>query len=606
MYPPSLIQDIKDRLSIVQVIGETVPLKKAGRNHKGLCPFHAEKTPSFHVQEEKQIFHCFGCGEGGDLLHYIMKREGLAFPEAVRQLAGRAGVELPELGDERAAAQAKQIARQRRLLLRVNELAAEFFHQQLMDETRGKAAYNYLESRGYADRAFFTQHFLGYADDDWGRLSEFLQQRRVPMELAVQLGLIKQRSPGEGHYDFFRGRLMFPIRDARGQVIAFGGRVIPNAGQPADAAKYLNSPESLLYHKSETLYGLPMAAEAMRRQDRAIVVEGNMDVLALHRAGITETVAPLGTALTAGHVRALMRYTHNIWIVFDGDAAGRRAAARSLPLFLDAVLVPRVVVLPAGDDPDSFVQQHGGDAFTVRLSAAPTLFEWVIDETLAACGDDTAGRVRAMGALRPLFARLRDAIQEASYIDRLAKRLRLDAYAIRRALADVRGDRGMAVMATVATPQTHAAADARGRAEAACLEFLIHVPGGMAQLGTRIDPAMFRTPHWQKIATACWERYALDGTVQVSPLLQGDFDDATRRALTELALSNDKYDTVDDVAREADIVVAALERALHVEEQEQLNAAIAEAVARGEQTNVETLLTRKIELERSHHVGERA
>lgn len=605
MYPPSVIQDIKDRLSIVQYIGETVPLKKVGRNHRGLCPFHAEKTPSFHVQEEKQIFHCFGCGEGGDLIHFVMKREGLVFPEAVRQLAQRAGVELPAPQDERAAQQVKQAARQRRLLLRVNELATEFFHQQLMRCQPGDAAYNYVQSRGLADRAFFTQHFLGYADGQWGGLVEFLQQRRVPLELAVQLGLIKRRSRQEGHYDFFRDRLIFPIRNVRGQVLAFGGRVIPGA-EASTQAKYLNSPESLLYHKSDTIYGLPLAADAMRQQDRAILVEGYMDVLALQQAGILEAVAPLGTALTVGHLRAIMRYTHTIYVVFDGDAAGQRAARRSLPLFLEAGLVPRVVGLAAGDDPDSFIRAQGGEAFRAQLTHAPTLFEWVIDETMARCGDDTAGRVRAIGEFRGLFAQLRDPVQEAGYVDRIARRWQLDAAVIRRVLADARSGRGISAMTKVEAPRLDGAATARSRAEAECLELILQVPEQMAQLFARIEPEMFRTPRYRQIAERCWMCYAETGGLQASQLLDETIDDTVRRTLTQLACATGKYDAVEDMAREVDTVIAALERALHAEERAQLNAAIAQAEQRGERGSVEALMTRKQELERSHHVGERA
>ncbi len=605
MYPPSLIQDIKDRLSIVSYINETVPLKKAGRNHKGLCPFHGEKTPSFHVQEEKQIFHCFGCGEGGDLLHFVMKREGLSFPEAVRQLAGRAGVELPELGDERAAQEIKRQEKQRKLLLRVNELAAEFFHQQLLDDARGKTAYNYLASRGYQDSAFFTQHLLGYADEEWGRLVDFLHQRHVPMELAVQLGLVKQRSQQSGYYDFFRGRIIFPIRNGKGHVIAFGGRVVPGIEQPADVAKYLNSPESPLYHKSDAVYGLPMAAEGMRQADRALVVEGYMDALALHRVGLTETVAPLGTALTMGHIRAIMRFTQNIWLIFDGDAAGRRAAVRALPLFLEATLVPRVVVLPSDEDPDSLVLRHGVDALTERIAAAPTLFEWVIDETLARAGDDTAGRVRAIGELRPFFAKLRDAIQEASYIDRIARRLQLERGVIRRALADARSG-GISTMAKVATPQTRAAADTRSRAEQQCLEFICQVPSGMSHLMHRIEPSLFRSAQWRTIAERCWELYAVEGEIIAGKLLQGDITPELRSAVTELAMANEKYEHVEDPAREAETLITAFERALRLEEVEHLNAAIAEAGRRGAVEEINTLMKQKIELDRSHHLGERA
>ncbi|MBI2342767.1 MAG: DNA primase [Deltaproteobacteria bacterium] len=364
MYPQAVIQELKERLSIVTMIGEIVPLKKAGRNYRGLCPFHQEKTPSFHVHEEKQIFHCFGCGEGGDLIHFFMKRDGRTFREAVEYLAQRAGVELPAVGSE-AAEVLQQRRRQEKLLLRVNVVAAEYFQQALMDVERPRI---YLESRGYRDAGFFTQHLLGYADDRWDSLVHFFQQRRVPMELAVHVGLIKKRPQKEGHYDFFRDRLIFPIRDSHGAIVAFGGRDLGDG--EADGAKYLNTAESPIFHKGEMLYGFPMAADAMRRADRALVVEGYLDVLALHRVGLEETVAPLGTALTAGHLRQIVRYTKNIWLLFDADAAGQRAAKRVLPLFLPLELVPRMVILPASEDPDSYAAKAGLEALRQLIDGA--------------------------------------------------------------------------------------------------------------------------------------------------------------------------------------------------------------------------------------------
>lgn len=593
MYPPSVIQEIKDRLSLVAFIAETIPLKKAGRNYKGLCPFHQEKTPSFLVHDDKQIFHCFGCGEGGDLVHFVMRRQGLNFPEAIELLAERAGVTLPVSTDTKAQQAAESERQHRKLGLRVNTLATEYFQERLRAAGAGDAALNYLKSRGYEDSAFFTQHFLGYAEDGWEGLATFLQQRNVPMELAMQLGLVKKRPRGEGYYDFFRGRLIFPIRNVKGEVVAFGGRVVPGAGAPDDAAKYLNSPDSPLFHKSETMYGFPMAASAMRAADRAIVVEGYLDVLALHRVGLAETVAPLGTALTAKHLRLITRYTRNIWLVFDGDTAGENAAMRSLPVFLEGGLVPRVVLLPAGEDPDSFVAKAGGEAFAAQLPTAPTLFEWVIDSTVAAAGTGTAGRVQAVNALKPLFAKLGDPIQEAAYVRRLAQRIRIDESAVLRAL---RGQRDVIGPKPAQSPQvakaSPSATDPLAVAERSCLAFLFHVPEGARVLISLIAPADFRVPAHRQLAEWCWRLYAEHRAVAVDALLACTEDAAMRSLVTGLACTAGEFDDVTDesIPMVAQSVVQALRRAQEREAIGQVREALMAAEAAGDTDTVTRLM----------------
>lgn len=438
----------------MSLIGEYVPLKKAGRDFKGLCPFHHEKSPSFMVSEEKQVYHCFGCGEGGDAIRFLMKRDGCTFPEAVEKLAERTGVELPAAtpeGGERAAREAAHAQRLRALCARV----ATFYHERLRDKETGKLARRYLISRGFKDPAFLTQHFLGAADDEWESLVRYLSTTKdttvdttTTFNDALELGLIKRRPRGDGHYDFFRGRLMFPLRDAKNNVIGFGGRTLPrvaSAAQSVDAPtsaksddfgpKYLNSSDSPIFHKSQTLYGFPFAIEAIRKKDRAIIVEGNFDVLQMHAHGFAETVAPLGTALTIDHFRLLRRYTHNIWIAFDGDNAGLQAARRALLPALDLELIPRALILPSGDDPDTWVATRTTDDVETALTTAPTLFEWVIDDTITRCGDSTVGRVRSISLLRPYFAQLRDPIQEATYHERIAQQIGVESAAVAKAFA---------------------------------------------------------------------------------------------------------------------------------------------------------------------------
>lgn len=594
MYPQTIIQEIKDRVSIVGYIGEIVPLKKAGHNFKGLCPFHQEKSPSFMVHDEKQIFHCFGCGEGGDLLHFVMKHDSLNFPEAVRQLAERAGVTLPELGDTRAAEAAIQRDKHRRLLLRVNEVAASYFQQGLLDPVRGKTSCNYLESRGFNDNKFFTQHFLGSAEEEWEGLVAHLRANQVPLELAVELGLIRKRAQGDGHYDFFRSRLIFPIRNPRGEVIAFGGRVLPGSQAPADSAKYLNSSDSLLFRKGETLYGFPAAAQAMRSTDRAILVEGYMDVLALHRVGIEEAVAPLGTALTAAHLRLIARYTRNLWITFDGDEAGRQAARRSLPTLLDAGLIARVVVLPDGEDPDTIVSQDGAAGFESRLASAPTLFEWVIQDTLVRSGDDTAGRVRGVEALRPYFARLRDPIEEATYVKRIAQHIDVDEVVIRRALGGkAAGLRAAAATTTAKQPERTEQPNTIMMAERNCLEFLLQVPDGCEAIVGELQPDDFQTAAYRDVAERYWHLHAAQGQIAVGALLEHEEDAGRRSLVTELAFGTGKYDELEDISQAASEIVSAIRRTRRRAQIEKLNMAIAQAEQSGAVDRVNALMAEK-------------
>jgi len=430
MYPQSILDEIKDRLSISALIGERIPLKKAGRNFKGNCPFHSEKTPSFMVSDEKQIYHCFGCGEGGNIFNFFMKFDGLNFKETVETLANRAGVRLPALTATQNAKE-DELSTKKKWAFRINEIVAEYYNSNLKDPQKGEAARNYLKNRDI----FFeknTQHFLGYADDSWDRLVSFLRAKNVPLELAAELGLVKKRDDG-GYYDFFRHRIMFPVIlpaiGKKGKTVAFSGRTF---GKPLTAegreepAKYLNSPDSIIYHKSHTVFGLNHAAEHIRKEDFVVVVEGNLDVIRLHQEGIGNTVAPLGTALTSGHLRQLSRWTKNFVVIFDGDAAGRKASLRSLPLFLEEGFVPKVVVLKEDEDPDSFVRNNGAEALYEKIKKAPTLFEQTIDDAVNKYSSTTDGKVKTVEELRPYFAMIKNPVELAEYGKRLAKLLLLE------------------------------------------------------------------------------------------------------------------------------------------------------------------------------------
>ena len=420
-FSKTLLNQIRDRISIAAFIGERIVLKRAGRNFKGLCPFHGEKTPSFNVNDEKQIYHCFGCGEGGDIFRFVMEFDGIGFTEAVRYLAGRAGVEIPTDVSPAEEAREQESERKRRFFYRVNEISRDFFHETLLNSPEANKAREYLEARGIS-KEIWTQHFLGYADKGWESLAGRLSAGNAPLDLAEDLGLLKARSGG-GRYDFFRDRIMFPIVSPRGDVLGFGGRALEDE---EGVAKYVNSPDSAIYHKSNCVYGLNLAATAVRASDQVILVEGYMDLIALHQAGIENVVAPLGTAITPEHLSLLSRYTRNFVLVFDGDKAGNAAALRSLPLFIEAGLMPRVVALPDGEDPDTQVRKEGADAFRERLPRAPSLIEYYADYTAKKFGQDAAGRATTVAKLIPMLHAIADPMERRIYVSHLAQRLSLD------------------------------------------------------------------------------------------------------------------------------------------------------------------------------------
>ncbi|MBI4367423.1 MAG: toprim domain-containing protein, partial [Deltaproteobacteria bacterium] len=487
-----------------------------------------------------------------------------------------------------------------RLLFRVNTLAAEYYQRCLADPERGEIARNYMILREFHDDAFLKQHLVGYAEDEWDGLARFLADRKVPMEYPLELGLIRPRKEGRGYYDFFRHRVIFPIVGPKAQIHGFGGRALPSASsasKEAEAqAKYLNSADSPIYHKGRTLYAPAAATPAIRAADRVLIVEGYLDVLACHQAGIKETVAPLGTALTAEHVRPLGRLTRNLYVLFDGDAAGRQAARRSLSIFLAEGLIPRVVILPDGEDPDSFIGRHGGAALLALLPPAPTLFEWMIDDVVAECGADTVGKSRAIELLRPFFAALNDAVQEASYVQRLAGRLGFENAVIAKALKEKTGAmrRGTSpAPATEAKKSTEAVAPP---AERAILEFILQVPGAMAQVAHQLQPRDFTDPTMRAIAECCWQVYEARGELRAEQAVALAGDAAHAGLMTALAFGAGKYEDPEMVPRLVAELLHAMARPHRQERLRELNRAIAEAEHAGRDADVHRFMTEKTEL----------
>ena len=389
---------VKEAADIADIVGEHVSLKRAGVNLKGLCPFHSEKTPSFIVNPDRQTYHCFGCGEGGDVFSFMMQYHRLNFPEALQELARRYNILLPE---ESYSAEDQARAKQREMLHAANEKAAALFHDHLLNSPQADAARRYLAERGIP--AAITQRFqLGFAPNRWDFLTTALAKEQISTLTATEAGLLVAKEKG-GHYDRFRNRVLFPIFSLTGRVCGFGGRIL-DEGSP----KYLNSPETPVFDKSRTLFGLYQNREAIRQAKQCIVVEGNFDLLSLVVHGVENVVAPLGTALTAAQVRSLRGYCDEAFLLFDGDAAGLKAAMRSVPLFLSEQLAAKVVVLPAGHDPDTFIRAHGKKGLAELLHKARSLPEFVFDELVRQYGLEVEGKSRIVSELRPLLAAIGD------------------------------------------------------------------------------------------------------------------------------------------------------------------------------------------------------
>ncbi len=395
------IEEVRTRADIVEIVGAQVRLRRAGRNFVGLCPFHNEKTPSFSVNAERGFFHCFGCGAGGSVYNFIMRVEGLTFPEAVRSLAKKYAVTLPEHEVSGPA------AGEREAMLKANEVAAEFFAHVLWNTTDGALARDYLKSRGISvetARAFM----IGFAPSRPASLAKALEKRGL-RDAGVKVGLIRKDT--DTAYDMFRARVMFPIRDAQGRPIAFGGRVLD-----ARLPKYINSPESPLYSKARTLYGLFEARQAISSsassgKDRAILVEGYFDVIALWQAGFKEAVAGCGTALTVDQLRVLSRYTKNVIACFDGDAAGRKASMRALEIFLQAGLLGSGIFIPSGFDPDTFIRERGAAAFAELTDKSELLVDYFLREQAGEARGSIAERARAAQRVAEMLKLVGDPFQ---------------------------------------------------------------------------------------------------------------------------------------------------------------------------------------------------
>ncbi|HWZ54069.1 MAG TPA: DNA primase [Candidatus Acidoferrales bacterium] len=427
----SFAERVKQQADIVRVIGEYVRLKKSGANFTGLCPFHQEKTPSFAVHPVKQIYHCFGCGAGGDVFKFVMEMDKSTFPEAIRTVAEKCGIAIPK-PRERSPEERRE-NQQRSALVEMHREAAAFFARCLHESPEGKVAMAYLDDRGL-DREMMKRFGLGFAPSAGDAALRFLKQK-YPEKLLDVSGLIS-RDQGGRAYDRFRRRIMFPISNEAGKVIAFGGRAMGD-----DMPKYMNSPETPIYSKSNVLYHLDRAKEALRQSDFAVLVEGYMDAIAVARAGISNVVASCGTSLAEPQIKLLGRFTRRIIVNYDPDTAGQVATERSISLLLESEFDVRVLALPGKADPDKFLKDQGADAYRKLLAQSPPYLDYLIGRARQMDRTTAAGKVAALNFLMPYVQRLPNRLLRSEWATRIASELRVDEPVLREALRRAAAER---------------------------------------------------------------------------------------------------------------------------------------------------------------------
>ena len=583
--PEGTIQEVRDRVDIVGLIGRYVELKRAGRNFKGLCPFHGEKTPSFNVNSDRQIFHCFGCQEGGDVIHFLVKHDGLSFPEAVRTLAAECGVEIPESS---AGGSGERGLSER--LYAANEVAQRLYVEALASPQH-QAARDYLNGRGLAAEAI-SRFGIGFAPDRWDAVASALANAKIPTDIGERAGLIAARQgAGAGHYDRLRARITFPIHDVRGRVVGFGGRALPNGKDP----KYLNTPETAIFRKRETFYGFPGALSELRTRERAIVCEGYFDRIALVRAGLGEALATCGTALTPEHGVQLRRRTAQVILLFDGDDAGRKAMERSLSVLLPQGLRVRVAVLPRGEDPDSFLEHRGEDALRALVDSARDAIDEVIRQAVDAGCANPAQKADVVNRVVPLVALIPDPVERVEYARRLANWAAADERAVQAAVrTTVQGGSASAVEPSRAAP-LRATRDERHLRELAVL--LFRQPVLAARFAREPLEALLPAGSWKAVICAlldAGESGASDRSGAGDLFALGErLDEDARARLREVAV-DELFTNATELEPAFDALVARLEKRRVDQRQKELTREMADPEA-----DFDAILREKARLQQS-------
>ena len=626
--PEDKIDEIRNAIDIVELIGSVIALKRRGKNYVGLCPFHHEKTPSFNVSPDRQMYHCFGCGVGGNVFTFLMQHEKVSFIEAVRVLSERAGISLPTYESE----QAEQAAGEHEQLYAIMRLAGFYFYHQLTSTPEGEFALNYFHQRGFSDETI-RKFGLGYSLQSWDGLLKHMQQQGIAENQLEKAGLVRCRDE-KNYYDYFRGRAMFPIFSPTGRVIAFGARKLYDDDK---LAKYMNSPETPIYSKSRVLYGLYNAREAVRREENAILVEGYADLISVFQAGIQNVVASSGTALTPEQIQLIGRYTRNVTLVYDADSAGAQAMMRGVDLVIENGLDVRVAELPEGDDPDTFVKKNGADAFRKLMKNSISFIEFKA-RSFDRIGKlaTPEGQAEATRSIVQTIAKIPDELRRNFFIKEVADRYRLYESVLYRelekqlksgerrsqnALRD--GNRSqppepgeghrVPVMNVPMADVTPRRERDISTAERDLIKLMLEDPDTMIEyILSHISIEEFEHPHTRSVAQLLLDKHRANEVIDPHMLLESDLAAPLKSLITDVAIS--KYEIspgwaeqkpIDDadihqVARAA--LIAMMKRkydALIEENQRKLR----EAGHRGEDVNLyvtrhQELLMKKMELDR--------
>lgn len=520
--PETIIDQVRLSIDIVDVVGDHVALTRRGKNFVGLCPFHDDSTPSLNVSQEKQIYKCFACGVGGNSFTFLRDIENISFIEAVRQLADRAGIALPDA--KPADPDQQEVFDQ---IYRANELAVKYFHHLLTQDEKAADAMAYLENRGI-NRDVIDAFSLGYAPDQWDGFLQIATRRDFSPQILERAGLVLQRQTGGGFYDRFRNRITFPIHAATGRPVAFGARAL----DPDEQAKYINSPETPVYNKSATLYGLWRNRDAIRDAGVALVVEGYMDLIALAQYGIENAVASSGTALTTDQARLIRRYAPKTILIFDGDTAGATAAMRGIGSLFEVGLEVRVVTLPEDHDPDSYVRAHGPDGLLRLTENAASAIDFLIEQF--AQRDDLStvdGKTRTANALAELIGRITDNALKQFLIKDIAEKIGIDE----KVLIGIAQTQRRTTRPQNGQPEPESY-DTRPRSERELLTFLMQHPETTDRVFKQISPDNFTNSAYRQIATLIARNRQQKKSIEAAHLINQCNDERLSRILTDLSL----------------------------------------------------------------------
>ena len=529
--PDHIIDEIRDRTDIVTVISDHVVLKKIGKNFKGLCPFHSEKTPSFSVSPDKRIYHCFGCGVGGNVFKFLMEIQSISFPEVLKVLAERAGIPLPRNSSDHSTDPGHK---ERESLRKLNEAATRYFQSLLKNPEGGLSARNYLTSRHF-DAETLERYRVGWAAPTWkGLLTHVQQKSSVTQEQLLKSGLIIKKEDSSTVYDRFRGRVIFPIKDLHSNIIGFGGRSINEEDQP----KYLNSPETLLYQKSETLFGMDQAKQAIRKENQVILVEGYFDQMRAVQHGVEYVVATCGTALTAKQASMLRNHAETAILIFDSDSAGRSAAEKGFDILLEHGMNVKIVVLPDGQDPDSFIQEQGAESFLEKIRNAKPFMESYIDALVRESpGQTPADKVKMANQILPLLTKIKNTVERSAWLEKFTSKTNIDDRTFLKELSKAltqnqpRMAETKSELAPLLNLEKHLVHLILSDKETAQMVFL------------EVDPEDFSDPILKNIAQTCRQKIDNDEDLKIDQLLGQTEDPETRNVLSRLGLESVEFES---------------------------------------------------------------